>query len=257
MISTFSGFTYGHTITVDNQYIDFNEGSGEINGQLNVGVYSLAEFVNEVARALNELGSLTYTTTLDRSTRKITISATGTFSLLITSGIFVNSSVFGLAGFTGADLSGSASYEGDSASGSFFEPQFLLQDYVSFIDEQKAVDSTVNESGSGRIEVVTFGNQRFMTCNVTLQNDYTQKIGGPIKNDPAGVTNLRNFLIYGVTKATLEFVPDIDSPTVFTKCILESTPSDSKGTGFKLNELIGRGLMGYYESGRLRFRGKT
>lgn len=256
MISTYSGWTYGHTITVDNQYIDFDEGAGELSAILNPGSYSLAEFVDEVARALNEAGGLTYTTSVDRATRKITISAGANFSLLITSGTFVNFSAFGLIGFSGADLSGSNSYEGNAASGSFFEPQFKLQDYISFDDEESAVDSTVNESGSGRIEVVTFGTQNFMTCNITLQNNYTQKVNGPIKNDPSGVSNLRDFLKYARTKGTMEFVPDIDSPSTFTKCILESTPLSGQGTGFRLNELIGRGLMGYFESGRLKFRKK-
>ena len=61
-------------------------------------------------------------------------------------------------------------------------------------------------------------------------------------------------MIYASNKNSLEFLPDVDTPTSFTNCILEKTPEDAKGTAFKLKELYSRGLTGYFESGNLQFR---
>ena len=49
-------------------------------------------------------------------------------------------------------------------------------------------------------------------------------------------------------------MPDRDTPSTFTKCILESTPADKNGTGFRLRELYSSGLTNYFESGTLKFR---
>jgi hypothetical protein len=68
------------------------------------------------------------------------------------------------------------------------------------------------------------------------------------------VSDARTFLAYAVTKADLEFIPDVSSASVFTKCILESTDADSNGLGFKLKEMYSQGLVGYYETGLLKFR---
>ena len=125
MINTYSGWTYGHTIDDNNKFLEFEEAvSGILVAELNVGSYSLQEFVNEISRAMNAKSlNLTYTTSLDRTTRKIIISGSDNFNLLISSGTTSSQSVYPLIGFTGSiDLSGSSSYESDSPSGSFFEP---------------------------------------------------------------------------------------------------------------------------------------
>ena len=49
-------------------------------------------------------------------------------------------------------------------------------------------------------------------------------------------------------------MPDRNTPGVFDKVILEKTKESSKGVGFKLKELYGKGLIDYYESGLLTFR---
>ena len=116
-LATHSKFYYGFEIDETNQYLDFNEGSGELSAELEIGLYSFTDYCAELARALNAAGGSTYTVTGNRTTRKITIAATGTFSLLVSSGSHEGTSAFATAGFTGADRSGSASYEG-AASGS-------------------------------------------------------------------------------------------------------------------------------------------
>ena len=75
-IKTFSAFTYGHTVTEDNQFINFSEnGVDELSAVIDVGAYTLADFANKVAQAMNEIGTLNYTCTVDRETLKLTISA--------------------------------------------------------------------------------------------------------------------------------------------------------------------------------------
>lgn len=259
-IKTYSGFTYGHTIDENNKFLEFEETvSGVLTAELNVGSYSLEEYKNEIARAMNAASlNETYSTTLDRSTRKITITGSNTFSLLISSATTALQSTFSLAGFNGADLTGASSYEGDSPSGSFFEPQFLLQDYIPFENDQRANNVTVNETPSGILEIIKFGDINFMTCNVTLQKN--QDSSEPrakdniIKFSTTGYTDMLSFLQYAVTKAPIEFVPDVDSPAFYTKCLLESSSREKDGTGFRIRELYDRGLADWYETGRLVFR---
>src|SRR5690554_3769721 len=128
MINTYSAFNYGHTITIDNLYFPINEGDGIVNVELNIGAYSLGEFVSELSRALNEYLDNEYTVSLDRSTGQITITTDQAFSIPLSSSTLKNVSCYGLAGFSGeADLTGEVEYEGNARSGYLFEPQFKLQ----------------------------------------------------------------------------------------------------------------------------------
>lgn len=253
-IKSYSGFTYGHEINNSNDYINFSEnGVDEIATQIEIGSYTLNDFLGKVLEAFNAEGGQEYTGSIDRSTRIITISAASNFDLLVTTGSQVSISAFNLMGFT-TDRIGltSNSYSGDIASGFFYEPQFLLQNFVDFQDNVKTAQASVNESASGVIEVVSFGRNEFMECNITLATDIVPQ--GAIKENPTGVSDLRNFMLYAISKNPIEFVPDIDSANTFQPCLLEKTSSDSKGTGFKLNELYSRKLIGYFETKSLTFR---
>jgi hypothetical protein len=126
------------------------------------------------------------------------------------------------------------------------------------------LNRALNEFGSNQYQVildrntVKFGNVKFMTANITMQTNITQvsdcNFVSPIKPDPNGYENLRNFLLYATTKAPIEFVRNIQDKNLYTNCILESTTNDSNGTGFEIIQLYSRGLVGYYESGNLTFR---
>lgn len=253
-ILTRSAWTYGHEVTSLNQFIPFDEGGGEINGTMNIGSYSLEDYATEIARAMNAVGGQVYTTTVNRSSRTITISATSNFDLLFSSGVTAAASIRDLAGFGTADFTATNSYEGGSASGEIFIPQFKLQDFVDFQDKVESNEASVNQSASGKVEVVTFGRTEFMECNVKYQTDNELYFNGSIENDPSGVANLRNFLDYIVGKGDIEFIPDRDTPTTFTKCILESTQSSKDGVNYQLFELYGEGLIGFFETKRLTFR---
>lgn len=255
MITTNSSFIYGHTITNENFYFAIDEGGGEILVQLNAGAYSLTDFATELGRALNEYTTITnnYQVTINRATRKLTISADNTFSILITSSTQVTLSAYSLAGFSGADLTGATTYEGDSASGSIYLPQYQLQKFVSFDDQQGKQSAMLNTPADGAfVEVISYGSEKIMECEIKFAMDYALDKSSPYTENLTGVSDLRAFMLFIISKGPLEFTPDVDTVATFTKCILEKTPADSKGTKFKLIE--DKQWKETYSTGLIKFR---
>ena len=82
-ITTYSGFTYGHEISSSNEFINFDDGAGEVSEQIEIGSYTLNDFLDKVLEAFNSGGTQEYSGTIDRLTRKITVSAASNFSLLV------------------------------------------------------------------------------------------------------------------------------------------------------------------------------
>lgn len=244
-----SVFFYGHNITTENNLLPFNDGEDK-NATLKIGDYTLTEFVAEVQRALNDASTITFTVSVVRSTRIITIAGDSNFGLNTTSGSIGN--CFSLLGFEGADKSGASSYVGTLASGSEFKPQFKLQKFVNFGDEVSSIYSSVARSANGTIETVSFGDEEFMSCVIAYQTNIPQS-GGPIENQTNGLDNLRTFLQYITKKRKIEICLDRDSVNSYFKCILESTEANGNGTGYKLKEYFGS-HMGYFSSGNLKFR---
>lgn len=255
MIKTFGKFYYGHTVTNLNRRIDFKEGAGpDLMATVDIGEYSLTDFLDAVSSALNLAGSETYTVTVDRTTRLITISATGSFTLLAGSGISVGQDLYNLLGFNQSDTSSASSHIGDFSSGSEWVPQYLPQDNIEFDNNQIHIDGTVKQSTDGTVEAVKFGVKKIMEVNYKFITDIQQSSNSPVLNDQDGVLNARTFLEYATTKADLEFIPDKNNPDVFAKCLLESTNEDKDGLSFKLKEQYSKGLVGYFETGLLKFR---
>lgn len=253
-LSTQSLFYYGHEITSDNYLIDFDEGDGELTGELDLGSYTPTEFIAEVKRVLDATGDLTYTVSFDRDTQLITIESDSDFSLLTNTGTHTGTSPWTLLGFsTAADYSGDDNYEGSSASGSSYYTQFVPQSYVSPDDLQKSVDATVHESASGDVQVFRFGTISFIEMNLTYITS-TTTTGSSIRNNTTGLADAQAFLQYITKKNRIEFMPNSSDTSSFYSVILESTTEDSKGVGYRLKELYGRGLPGFFETGLLKFR---
>lgn len=251
---TRASFYFGHIVTDSNKYINFIESGGELTAILNVGNYSLSQFVLEVQRAMRDAGALNYIVTVNRTTRIITIQAASNFTILGLTGTQAAQSAFSLMGFPLTDLTGASSYSGSSVSGSKYLPQFPFIDYIPTTDWQEAIDATVNKSGSGKIEVVKYGIQKLMECEIDYVTDTNCGIGSMIESNPNGVNDLRVFLQYLIEKGLVEFMPNRDDASVFETFILEKTDSSSLGIGYKLKEKIGDGLAGFYSTGRLTFR---
>ncbi len=256
-LNTHSKFFYGWEVDATNRKLDFNEGVGQLTASLRIGDYTLTEFCDEIARAMNDVAdSYIYTCSVDRDTRKISIEADGVFSLLVTSGTHLGTSVFATAGFTGADKTGDDEYEAQEASGNVYSTQFILQDHVASEDYRKAVDATVNKSASGKVEVFQFGEEAFVQFNLKYVSDNPVAASSAhvFRENLTGIDDLRDFMQYLIRKKPVEYMPDEDETDEFEKLILESTPDDSKGVGYKLKELYGQGMPGWYETGLLKMR---
>lgn len=258
MINTVSAWNYGHTIRLDNKYLNFDEVGAIISPKtaiLNEGSYTLTEFATEFVRALNDSAEInTYTFTLNRDTRKITIfGSDANFSLLIESGEQSELSAFDLAGFTGDDLTGLMTYEGNLPSGSQYVPQLKLQDYVPFEDLEETASANINMNTKGNIiEVINYGEINKMECNVMFATNLTPQRA--IREDEQGKDKLRDFMRYLRTKGKTEFMEDIENSGSFEKCILEKTRLDSKGLGFKLIDMKSVGWTNYFTTDPMTFR---
>lgn len=254
-LSSYSKFYYGHAITTNNQYIDIDEGSGAIAVAVPVGNYTLTKFCQVIAQALNDFGTFTYTVTVNRSTRFITITSSGLVDILGATGANVSRSLLPLMGFAAVDVLNTLSTTGSSASGSSYSPQLPLQSYIPTLNSFKAASATVSKSASGnKVSVQSFGEERFMKCNIKFVTNIPQPSGSKLRSDTSGVTNLLNFLNYITTKAPIEFMADENLINTFEKLILESTASQSDGTGYELKEYYDKNLPGYFETGSLTFK---
>jgi hypothetical protein len=252
-LQTFSVFYFGHTITRNNNALDFSEGGPEIQATLNVGDYSLTEFVTEIKRAMDAVGGQVYTVSVNRTTRKITISATATFSLLAGTGTRIGTGVWSLIGYTSTDKTGTNTYLTQNGSGFEYLPQSLLEEHIAssnFVEKNQAV---VNESASGIVQVIQFGTTRYVNLNIKYSNDYTSNYcQSSIETQVNGVLNIQTFMEYLITKAKFEFMPDRNNRTSFDKVLLDRTEKSKNGTAFTLQEL--KDAPGYFETGRMTLR---
>ena len=250
---TLSQFFYIPQVSLGNQYFDFSEGGPEINLEIPVGGRSPQELVNLLSREVNAGGGQDYTFTFDRVENKITISAPGNFELLPVTGVNNAQSIFPLLGFT-TDRSGSNSYTADNVFATVWRPQFLLQDYVTPSQWKEKISPVINEAGDGSVESFTYGTKSFYQLNVKYICNYEQDSGSIIENNPQGEEEAESFLEFIIEKVNIEIMPDRDSPNDYDVVLFEKSTQDQNGTGYKLRELTGEGLAGFYETGNLVFR---
>ena len=256
-IKTRSVFYYVEGITSDNLYLNFlepNELNSELTAILQIGTYSMSQLVTEVQRALNDAGDITYTVSFDRDTRLVTISADDDFNLLVTTGSNSGASAYSLLGFT-VNKSGTDTYEGDEAFGSEYAPSYMLQSYKDADNNTDGIRASVNESASGVVEVVTFGNRAFYEMNVKWITDREIAKSSLFENNQNSLEDSRNFLDFCITKQNLEFMKDKDNRDVFNVVLLETTRKSRQGTSYELTEMSS--MDEWYETGLLKFRRVT
>jgi len=256
-IKTMPVFYFVNPIGINNNKIDFvepNVSVDELTGTIRPGSWTMTEIVDEIKLALDTAGANEYTVSFDRDTRIVTISADDDFDLLVSTGTNAGNSIYSDIGFTGADQTGADTYDSDSAMGSQYIPQFLPQSFSSFDNNEVGFTPSENEAPSGVTEVVAFGFRQFMRMNLKYITDVYRVKGAPVRNNPTGVQDARDFLSFCIRKSYLEYMPDKDTRAEFDKIILESTAIDRKGTAYRLNELIGEGMNDYFQTGTLTFR---
>lgn len=252
-LNTHSKFYYGWLITAQNKFIDFNDGSNK-SVELQAGAYTPTALATEIKKKMDAASSIDFTVSFNRSTRKFTISGTSAFNLLFATGSNSGQSASGVLGYSALDLLSLSSYTAQNASGSEYATQFILQSYKPTSINRKAVDGVINESSGGTIEVIKFGNKRFMECEFKFITDIIQEDGSIVRTNTNGVAEFVSFMEWATEKYPLEFMPNESDVSTYQEFILESTPSDSKGLDFDLIETYDKGLPYYYESGKLKFR---
>lgn len=251
-LNKYSKFQYGWEITTANRYIDFDDGSIK-SFMITVGKYSPTELAQELASKFNANSSLDFTVTYDSETRTFSISASANFELLFLTGTNNAETACAVFGFDKVDLSGDDSYVSDFASGLEYTPQFIIQSYMPTSNNRKAIDGIVNKSASGVIEVIKYGNERFMSGEFLFITDIVQDSNSIIRTNRTGVADYISFIEWCTDKGTVKFFEDegLDSSQ---DLILESTDKDQKGLDYELIELYDRGLAEYFRSGKLTFR---
>jgi len=252
-IKTLSQFLYGHEVDVNEHYISIDEGSGEISVSLTPSGYTFLELGNELARALNVSGALDYTVAVDRTTRKYTVSATGAFDILISSGDYAGSSLYATLGFNAVDKTGLATYASDFASGVLYRPQLKFFDYSPSDYNEASVQVSINQSGDGQVEIINFGTVNYMECSIKY---ITNRSDRPeiIELNLTAVEEALSFLRYIRRKNRIEFMPNRDDPGEFEKLIIEKTEKSSNGTEVKLYEMTSQNIQEYFETRLLVFR---
>lgn len=252
-ITTTPAFYYIDRVTSTNNTLDFNEGAADVAATVDSGGYSMEQLVAAAQQAMNNIGSQSYTISLDRATRLVTISAAANFDLLITSGTSTNK-IFSLLGFNGADLTGTNTYTGDTAIGSVYTATFPPQNFRGFEDSDELIDAVVNDSTDLKIsEVVSFGNISRMSFNLRYITDRTAGKESILGSNPNIVQGTRDLLSFAIKKNRFEFIKDNTDLNTFDTVILDSTPQSRTGTAYRLTEQYDVGL-GYYETGLLTFR---
>jgi len=203
---------------------------------------------------MDVVGALTYSVSVNRSTRIITISSSSSFELLGASGTRIGTGAWSLMGFSATDLTGASTYDGQSGAGYEYLPQALLKDHVPSENWAEQQDASVNSTASGEVQVVTFGIVRYLQANIWLANNKMQSACQPeIETNASGVSDLITFMDYAITKAKMEFMPNRSVSSSFYSCLLESTPESRQGIAYKLKEIKDAG-GGYFETGPLVFR---
>jgi hypothetical protein len=249
-IKTRPVFYYISPILKSNKNLDFDEGSGELNAAVTIGAKSIEQLMTDVQKAMNEKGSQEYTVSFDRDLRFVTISASGNFDLLATTGTS-GFSILSSLGFV-SDKTGANSYTSDLAIGNVYQPQFLLQDWKAPEDNKESIQPSVQESANGEIEVFTFGSRSFFEFNIRFINDFDRPKGSYVETNTNAISEARAFMNFITTRSPLEIMRDRDDKDDFETIRLERTRSSRDGVGFELREM--RGLQDWFETGTLVFR---
>lgn len=251
-IRTLSQFYYGSEVDKEQHFISIDEGSGEIAIDLNPSGYTFDEHARELQRALNAaLVSQTYTVTTNRTTRKYTISATNPFSILAGTGNYAGSIEYTQLGFNPVDKSGLNTYTSDNSIGVVYRPQLPFFTYNPSNLAESTVQGTQDESGSGSVQVVSFG--KYSPTSFEMKY-ITDRLDRPdvIEYSTTAVNDCMEFLKYIRSKNRIEFMPDRNDVSVFEKLLLTKTPQSQNGLEVRLSEMAN--IQDYYETGLLTFR---
>lgn len=253
-LSNYSKFYYVTPVTEDNFALAFTENDiDEIVASVEIGRYTVTELGLAIQDALNTFGDNSYEVEFDRQTRKYTITSDDNFKILAGTSPTQAVGIYELIGFNLADTAFTTVLESNNEVGSVFAPVFYLQDFKDSSNNRGSISGVKNVSASGQVEVVKFGNQRFIEFDVRFQTNGLIT-GYPFKTDNLGVDNLRDFMEFVTEIYPIEFMVNDQDLNNFKKLLLESTASSNEGLGFDLRERYDLNLPNFFDSGNLKFR---
>lgn len=252
-LTTRSSFYYGQEIDKTQHFISIDEGSGELIVNLTPSGYSLSELGQELSRALNEAGVNTYGVSVDRTTRKYTITSSAPFDILAGSGLYTNSIAYTAIGFNFTDKTGLSTYTSDNSTGFVWLPQLPLFNYTPSRLREGSLQATQDESGNGNVEVINFGTINYMEFDARFITNRRDK-PDLIELDQTAVESAMQFLSYARKKNRVEFMEDRSDVNTFEKFILQKTSASSNGLEVRLDEMTSNNLQDYYETKTLTFR---
>lgn len=254
MLKDVACFLYGFDINQNNRYIPFKNVTGgpELTATLNVGNYTGTQMMAELKRAMEFAdGVYKWDWTIDRTissgtSNQVTVISTAPQpQILFMTGATAPNSPFALLGFTATDLTGSSQYTSPNHCGTILIPEFPTWDYLG-PDNMVTNDGSKNVSASGIKETLVFAQMFFAQG----QWQYISNFNGRTQ-----LTEWQSFMKYAIKQLQWEFTPSIyEDPEVFYQVTLESTPADSNGMGYKMNQMRGMGLYRFYDTGTLKFR---
>lgn len=256
-LNTKCKFYFGVVIEQDSNYFDFDDGAGEVSFSIPSGYYSPTEIVDIVSSNLNSVGSKSYSCYFNRQSRSVVISCTSNFKILIATGKHSGATIYKSIGFTSLfDLIGNSSYTSNLVIGIEYRPQFYLLDYIPLGHNIKSVQASINETGSGSVEVIKYGTKRFLEFSIELITNRIIHNTQSFESSITAVDDVLTFLNFAISKSKIEFMEDVSNVEKFNTIILESTEADQNGVGFKLQEQLDYG-EGFYKTGKLVFREVT
>ena len=250
-IQTRSKFYWGTLVTSENFAIDFDEGGPEKYASLPIADYTLTEYAAAWQAALRLTGTQLYNVTFNRTTRKITVSAPNPFTLRCNTGSRNATAAWAIAGFaTTSNKTGSNSYTGENPAGYEYITQLPLSQYISVEHSSVKENAAVNTTAHGITQIVHYGRGSRPKMNI---RGITNKINLNMTNfyqNASGVQNALDFMEYLIDKNKVEFMPNVNDPSIFHKLFLEATPQGRNGVEFELQNMA----VDWYETGQLTFR---
>ena len=137
--------------------IDFNEGAGELNATLTSGNYSINDLQTEIKTQMEAVGVNTYTVTYSSVSMKLTITSSGNFTLLNSTGTNSSDKFKYMIGFDNNDSSSSLSH-----TGPFTVDLFKYLKYFKVRIPQFGLNGKLNKNG----------NYTFIITNETNRGQY-------------------------------------------------------------------------------------
>ncbi len=254
-VNTHSLIYYGLEVTELNRYIDVTNGTTTKVAKLSLGGYTPNELLTELSLQLNKAYPSEYNFTFDRTTKLFNFKSSVPLTIKFNTGVNSTQSVASLLGFTNASdiVFNSTGINSSISSVKEYRTQFYVQSYLDPKHNKKAVDGQINKSASGKVEVVKFGNERFMECEFKFITDIIQIEGSVVRNT-ANVQGFIDLMEWLTEKRNIEFMLDESKPNEYKTYMLESTPKDQKGLDYELDEMYDQELALYYKSGVLKFK---